>query len=104
MRLYKTMTPKLRPRTTPGADVETIAPGHWRLTMPAGPAGRYRLAQLDDYAGLRRAGFPWQPPLRLALRARVSAAGLPGTWGFGLWNDPFGIGVGLGGGARRLPA
>src|SRR2546427_795796 len=43
------MNPELRPRTTRGAQVETIAPGHWRLTIPAGPAGRYRLAQLDDY-------------------------------------------------------
>jgi hypothetical protein len=39
----------------------------------------------------------------LSLHARVSASNLPGTWGFGLWNDPFGFSLGLGGSAGRLP-
>jgi hypothetical protein len=39
----------------------------------------------------------------LSLNARVSQAGLPGTWGFGLWNDPFGLSLGFGGKAGRLP-
>ncbi len=39
----------------------------------------------------------------LELRARVSAADLPGTWGFGLWNDPFAASLGMGGGTRKLP-
>jgi hypothetical protein len=53
---------------------------------------------------LPRAKFPWAPPLRLDLMARVSASDLPGTWGFGLWNDPFSASFGLGGMAARLPA
>jgi hypothetical protein len=28
---------------------------------------------------------------------------MPGTWGFGLWNDPFSVYMGLGGMARHLP-
>lgn len=56
----------------------------------------------------RRNDFAWKPPgpaaLRLELRARVSMDGLPGTWGFGLWNDPFGFGLGFGGAGLRLPA
>ena len=29
---------------------------------------------------------------------------VPGTWGFGLWNDPFGLSFGYGGKPFRLPA
>jgi hypothetical protein len=29
---------------------------------------------------------------------------LPGTWGFGLWNDPFSLSLGFGGATRRFPA
>ena len=28
---------------------------------------------------------------------------LPGTWGFGFWNDPFTVSLGLQGASRRLP-
>jgi hypothetical protein len=82
----------------------------WRLEIPAGKAGQYRLAQLDDYSSLPRRNLPWQlplagqPPLRMSLQARFSAANLPGTWGFGLWNDPFSFSLGLGGMSRRFPA
>jgi len=38
------------------------------------------------------------------MRARVSEAQLPGTWGFGLWNDPSTVSLGLAGTARRIPA
>lgn len=79
-------------------------PDGWRLEIPAGPAGAYRIAQLDDYRGRERAALPWQPPLVVSLYARASAADLPGTWGFGLWNDPFSLSLGLGGGIRRFPA
>ncbi|MBN2149456.1 MAG: hypothetical protein JW726_18855 [Anaerolineales bacterium] len=96
--------PDLKPNLTPGARVEELAPGCWRLVIPAGPKGRYRLAQLDDYRGLARRAFPWHPPLRVVLRARVSAPDLPGTWGFGLWNDPFSFSLGLSGASRRFPA
>lgn len=62
----------------------------WRLTIPAGPANKYRVAQLEDYTGLPRWRFPSTPPRTLSLRARVSAGFAAGTWGFGFWNDPFG--------------
>lgn len=89
---------------TPGASVEEVAPGNWVLSLPAGPGGKYRWAQLDDYLQRSRSDFIWQPPLSFSLRARVSSKELPGTWGFGLWNDPFNVSLGLGGTARRLPA
>jgi hypothetical protein len=94
---------ELRPRSSPDAEVRPIGPDRWRLEIPAGPVGRYRLAQLDDYQHLPRIAFPWQPPIRLRLQARVSGPDLPGTWGFGFWNDPFSASMGLGGVARRLP-
>ena len=52
---------------------------------------RYSNAQVDDYRGLPRRGFPWRPPLHLTVRARFShpAGELRGTAGFGFWNDPF---------------
>jgi hypothetical protein len=41
----------------------------------------------------------------LSLRARASSnVPIPGTWGFGLWNDPFSLSLGFGGGGRRFPA
>lgn len=80
----------------------------WRLSIPGGPGGVYRLAQLDDYAGQARRQFAWRAPVDLSVRMRASAANLPGTWGFGLWNDPFSMGVLAGQGRRlgslRLPA
>ena len=96
--------PDLIPIHTRAAQVHALAPGAWRMEIPAGPAGRYRLAQVDDYHHLRRRDFPWRAPLRLSLRARASAPDLPGTWGFGLWNDPFSLSMGLGGAAQRFPA
>ncbi len=98
------MIPTLASRTTPGATVAALAPGAWRLSIPAGPERVYRWAQLDDYLELPRPAFGWRPPVTLSLQARVSAADLPGTWGFGWWNDPFNVNLGLGGTARRLPA
>ncbi len=96
--------PRTTPSHTPGATLTGGLPGLLTLKLPAGPGKNYRLAQLDDYTSLPRRAFPWQPPLTLTLRARVSAPNLPGTWGFGLWNDPFSLNLGLGGGARRFPA
>lgn len=98
------MNPLLQPRQTPGASVLETGPGRWRMQIPGGPGGAYRWAQLDDYLHLTRRAFPYQPPVQLELRARVSADALPGTWGFGLWNDPFSASLGVGGTARRLPA
>lgn len=109
----------LTPRRTPGATVSRTTNG-WRLDIPAGTRRTYRLAQLDDYAnpstGSRqtrfvssgqapsRSRFRHAPPWTLRLRARVSDNKLPGTWGFGLWNDPFGLSFGFGGKPGRLPA
>jgi len=103
--------PELYPRTTPAASVAPTS-GGWHLAIPDGLRGRYRLAQLDDYGRavtyhymhLPRRAFGWQPPVTLCLRARASDASLPGTWGFGLWNDPFGLSIGFGGTTGRLPA
>ena len=94
----------LNPNCTHGALVEELADNHWRLSIPAGTDGVYRLAQLDDYTSLSRNDFPRRPPLRMQMMCRASDADLPGTWGFGLWNDPFSLSMGFGGGARRLPA
>jgi len=97
------MNIELIPRHTHGASVQETTDG-WRLQIPAGPPRGYRLAQLDDYISLPRRFFGWDPPTTLSLRARLSSSNLPGTWGFGLWNDPFGLAIGFGGTARRLPA
>jgi hypothetical protein len=94
----------LKARTTPGAEANEYQSGSWRLSIPVGNGGAYRWAQLDDYLLRSRSKFLWQPPLYLSLSARVSAQAVPGTWGFGLWNDPFSANLGLGGMARRLPA
>src|SRR3989304_3638966 len=104
---------KLTPHQTPGASVEEISPGtEYRLMIPAGRADKYRLAQLDDYTQTPRGRFPLRfPPstslrtgLNLSLSARASSDSIPGTWGFGLWNDPFGFSLGFGGNPFRLPA
>jgi hypothetical protein len=93
----------LLPRCTPGASVQAGV-GVYRLEIPPGPAGRYRLAQLDDTQGLRRRAFNHRAPCQIELKARASHSQLPGTWGFGLWNDPFGISLPGTAGGLRLPA
>jgi hypothetical protein len=96
---------KLISQHTPGAQVEEISRGEaYRLSIPAGRADKYRLAQVYDYAQIPRNRFSLHTPLRLSLAARTSSASLPGTWGFGLWNDPFGLSFGFGGTPWRLPA
>jgi hypothetical protein len=93
----------LAPRHTPGASVDRIANG-WRLEIPASSANHeYCLAQVDDYLPLTRGRFLHSPPWTLSLNARVSHPSFPGTWGFGLWNDPFGLSLGFGGKAGRFP-
>jgi hypothetical protein len=95
---------ELKPNLTSEAEITSLADKGWRLSIPAGLKGVYRLAQLDDYRVRSRRRFLWQSPMKLSLRARVSVRELPGTWGFGLWNDPFSLSVGLGGAAQRFPA
>jgi hypothetical protein len=98
------IAPPLKVVSTPGSQVSPVGESVWRLEVPAGADRKYRLAQLDDYTGTPRRKLPWRPPLSLSLRARASAEALPGTWGFGLWNDPFSLSLGFGGGTRRFPA
>lgn len=95
--------PELATNQTDGSVVQGGG-GMWRLEVPSGPAGRYRLAQVDDYHNLRRRDFPWKAPLQMSLRARASHRAMPGTWGFGMWNDPFSMSLLGGQGARRRPA
>jgi hypothetical protein len=92
----------LKPRSTSGASVNKIENG-WQLYITEGRRGTYRLAQLDDYVVLSRRYFQHSPPWSMRLQARVSASNLPGTWGFGLWNDPFGFSIGFGRTEGRLP-
>ncbi|MCC6499452.1 MAG: hypothetical protein IT313_04200 [Anaerolineales bacterium] len=95
--------PKLTAHYSSGGRVEEIERG-WRLSIPAGDSDSYRLAQLDDYARLARRRFPHRFPSTFSLLARTSSDSIPGTWGFGLWNDPFGMSLGFGGNLFRLPA
>lgn len=92
----------LKPRLLSGGKLEPIDRG-WKLIIPSGGASRYRLSQIDDHIGLARGRYPCRPPFHMELEARVSSAGLPGTWGFGLWNDPYGFTFSFAHGFR-LPA
>ncbi len=94
----------LKPRHTRDAKVEEVAHRHFLFSIPGGTVGAYRLAQLDDYSISGRSQFQWRSPCSLKIKARVSENNLPGTWGFGFWNDPFTASLGLGGMARHLPA
>ncbi len=96
-------SPELHVSKTHSASVTQLAEDSWRLQIPSGSHHRYRLAQLDDHSSGRRSRFPWKAPLTLRLQARVSANDLPGTWGFGLWNDPFSFLLGYEGVVLRLP-
>jgi len=91
------------PNLTSGAKAYQVTDQCWHLEIPSGPEGRYRLSQLDDYSRLSRIAFPWSPPVLISLRARASHENIPGTWGLGLWNDPFSLSLGFGGGTRRFP-
>lgn len=91
-----------RPLLIGGGATQALETGGCRLTIPPTPHG-YADAQLDDTHDLPRRRFRWTPPLRLTVRARVDPAAPVGTWGFGLWNDPFAVSIGMGGAARRVP-
>jgi hypothetical protein len=97
------MNTDFQTKHSPDASVDTISNG-FRLSISDGDNRNYRVAQLDDYAQSARKNFPRRASLSLSLRARASAASLPGTWGFGLWNDPFGLSIGFGGNPFRPPA
>ncbi|HND49066.1 MAG TPA: hypothetical protein PLL95_10940, partial [Anaerolineales bacterium] len=91
----------LKARTTPEASISKTEKGYL-MKIPAGDSSAYRFAQIDDYFGLPRKKFPHHA-LTLSLRARTSSSAIPGTWGFGLWNDPFGMSLGFGANRFRLP-
>jgi hypothetical protein len=84
--------------------VVKIGENFWHLEIPANTKRGYRLAQLDDHGSLRRRNFPWTPPVTLNMQARVSSENLPGTWGFGLWNDPFSFMIAYNKVVPRFPA
>jgi len=94
-------------RATRGASVIRVENG-WKLGIQKGDSLHYRDAQLDDYSQLPRHKFPHHPErsrrVSLSLCARVSSSSPAGTWGFGLWNEPFGWSLGFGGNPFRLPA
>jgi len=92
----------LKARATPNASGQPTQNG-WRLGIQKGDSLHYRDAQLDDYSQLPRHKFPHHS-LTLSLRAKTSSNSIAGTWGFGLWNDPFGLSLGFGGNPFRLPA
>ncbi len=91
----------MKARTTPNATIDKTENGYL-LKIPEGDSSSYRFAQIDDYFGLSRRKFPHHS-LTLSLRAKTSSISLPGTWGFGLWNDPFGASLGFGGRRWQLP-
>ena len=92
----------MKARATHNASVISTEKG-WRLEIQKGDSLHYRDAQLDDYSQLPRHKFPHRT-LSLSLRAKTSSSSIAGTWGFGLWNDPFGLSLGFGGSPFRLPA
>jgi hypothetical protein len=94
----------LEARLTLGAQITRVDQDVWRLEIPSGPPGTYRLAQLDDHGALSRSDFRWKSHSRLQIRARASAPTLPCTWGMGLWNDPFSMGLLSGSHRLRLLA
>jgi len=89
-------------RSQNGASVSSTSNG-FRFTIPESRLNQFRLAQADGYARLPRREFSTRPPLTFSLRARASSESIPGTWGFGLWNDPFGLSLGFGGNPFSLP-
>ena len=93
---------RLRENCRGGGRVQQRGNTSWTVDIPAGREGKYRLAQLDDYHGLARNSYPWSAPMRINLSAKASSQTIPGTWGFGLWNDPFGLAV-IQGTRARLP-
>src|SRR5512137_551533 len=96
------MESQLDPHSSGGGTIQPTSTG-WRLDIPAGQPRHFRLAQLDDHTHLARRHLVHSAPITMSLRARLSCAGLPGTWGFGFWNDPFGLSIGFGGNPVRIP-
>ena len=80
-----------------------VVDGALRMGFDMAQKSQYTDAQIDDYAGLARASFPWRPPLKMEVRARAShpsdssvsddedTSVLRGTAGFGFWNYTFSV-------------
>ncbi len=92
----------LTPRASEPSNVQETPQG-WRLQIPSDQTTKYHLAQLDNYKRLPRRFFLNQSPSSLDLICRASKNDIPGTWGFGFWNDPFTLSIGLRGTEQRLP-
>lgn len=97
------MASELKPRQLNGGLVRLSNGEGYRLSLGQLDKPNYALAQIDDYMDLPRYKFPHTVGMALNLEARLSSQSALGTWGFGLWNDPFGIGIGGGGKSRLLP-
>lgn len=93
----------LEKREVNGGSVKDTPENTISLRIPGMASDTYGLAQLDDYMHLPRREFLHQTPFQLMVEARISAKRFPGTWGFGLWNDPFSLGFGASGMARLIP-
>ena len=91
-------------RNTPDSQAEMNENGNLIMTTHAGLKGKYRWAQFDDYLHSLRRDVEWQKPWHMSLSARCDNAQHAGTWGFGLWNDPFNTNLGISGSVRRFPA
>jgi hypothetical protein len=97
------MAHELQPRQVNGGEVCVTYGDGYRLSLDQLDKPTYALAQIDDYMDLPRYKFPHTQGMTLNLEARLSTQSVLGTWGFGLWNDPFGVGIGGGGRSRLLP-
>ncbi len=64
-----------------------VMPDALRFVVAGVTTRRYANAQIDDYTGLPRERFPWRPPLRMTVVARIGTP-IAGTAGFGFWNAP----------------
>ena len=90
-------------QTCVGGGSVHVADSSLRMSFEAAQQGQYTDAQIDDYGRLPRSKFPWNPPVRLEVRARTSLPAatlnsakeqaniLRGTAGFGFWNYPFSV-------------
>lgn len=100
------LTTTLDPHWTPtclGPASLSLHESTLHMNLPSVMQGTYADAQIDDYAHHARTDFPWQPPLRMEVRARSSLPAadassttethniLHGTAGFGFWNYPFSV-------------
>ena len=97
------MTSELGPHQVNSGKVSRKDGDGYQLGLEKSTKNKYSLAQIDDYLDLLRYKFPHKPPVKMTLEARLSNRYASGTWGFGFWNDPFGMGIGGGGKLRLLP-